>query len=892
MRIQGLPVAASGREYTPTPSQTEPDRFVGQSALAAMAPPGSKTGAVIPSAPLRLTAPDEAAEEPEKHRSLGSKIALAAGLSVVALGGVMAQAAPAFAQTVVAQDTTPVQVGSIQEVVDQFQAGKQFYVVGQPALNGVQLSPQEMAHFQQVLQKHPHAYVVLVARTDDVDGDDYTLSRGIGNSPEFQSVTNPVTGEKDAVVIMMYFNVDGDPGARKIFMRSEELPDRLGVGEQNFANEDGSPGELMQRFIDGYRATGSPAEGIGRVFDRVDTVISTDVRQAVDRATQSVGRAQTDLSAVKGQAAEFQRAHGPGGAIGNPPTQAWDGQLEQARAALAQKDYQQATRLAEGVSSAAQQAAQAMRQYEAAPGQVSGVQTTLGGVDRDLPGLEDNGHTQAARQAASEARAELEKYDQAYQAKDPSYQTHLDKASAAADRAASEVTASRDATRTAALIKDLAIGIGVVAVLVTAFVANSRARGARKEAQEELDQKTAEIGQKSAELLEILNTADFYKVQNSTATKQRVDALMKDLTDALTLVGGADKFLKEARDLVNPDGLGKVKNMFSTANYRQAQALLTDPEKKLNFSYNDSSRAVMEQGSGASTWREQLEKLGSSLAFEKSLSEVLQMMDEKRDAAKEELIFVQDPPGAGAKAVQSARAAVAQADSTLQNAATQHWEANGPDHSWWKFFSQDVKEEVTAQDLAPARATLAEARKQLSAAEGALSRQDYEQAYESGREAARTGGKADLEGKEAVRTAKGRFDGQVSKLESQARARREAEEARRRQEELDRYYAEQARRERERPHYDYYPPAPSHHSDSGSSHHSSSGSSSGGSSWSWGSGSSGSSGSHHSGGGSSSGSHHSGGSSGGSWGGGGHSSGSRGGSSSGRGGSGSRGGSW
>ncbi|MEW6277070.1 MAG: hypothetical protein AB1758_00505, partial [Candidatus Eremiobacterota bacterium] len=66
----------------------------------------------------------------------------------------------------------------------------------------------------------------------------------------------------------------------------------------------------------------------------------------------------------------------------------------------------------------------------------------------------------------------------------------------------------------------------------------------------------------------------------------------------------------------------------------QAIGLLTDESTKLPFDLHDSTRAVMEKGSVAETWREQLLKAGNSRVYEKSLKEVLLEMADKRDNAQ------------------------------------------------------------------------------------------------------------------------------------------------------------------------------------------------------------------------------------------------------------------
>lgn len=607
------------------------------------------------SAPVSIAAVDIGSVPAETH-SFSHKLMGAVALGLTGFGvvaGMVAMPQPAFAQTIsttqvnhqaataTATDNrvrtqTPVNVQSVQQAVDKFDKTHQLYVVGQPALNGTPLTKADMARYAEVLKKYPNAYVVLVDKTTNVQGDDMTLSRGIGNSAEFQGVVNPKVGERDGVVVMIYHNVNGDQNHRKIFMRAESLPDKLGVGEAAFAAEDGTPGPLLNDFINAFKNEGKDIPGsLEVVLQKVDGTIDNYVQQTVGQAEQNVQAGHTALDGLQPKVKEFQGKYGSGGSLGSPDVAGWQKQMARADEALGNKDFQTATTLSTGVVSAVRTQETAMANYGQAPAIAQDVQKTLNQVKGELGGLSANGNTTSARTSYQTASQEMESYNTAYKAKDPSFQEHLQKARGAADQATKEVSASKSETETIKNVKLGAAATVTLAVLAVSIVMNRRAAAKGRKAQTELDEALKSIGDKSNELMKLLNNADFHEIAGYEGkTKELADQLRENTVQALTLVGGASKFVDEAQALVHPHGAKALQNLFLTRNYNEAIELLTDDNKKLSFSFNDSSRAVMEKGSKAETWRQQLIQQGTTREFQKSLKEVLLAMADSRDAAE------------------------------------------------------------------------------------------------------------------------------------------------------------------------------------------------------------------------------------------------------------------
>ncbi|MEW6281094.1 MAG: hypothetical protein AB1758_20940, partial [Candidatus Eremiobacterota bacterium] len=605
--------------------------------------------------PAQVPAAEDASPASRRSAAALAILALATAAAVVGplLAPSVAQAAP-LRQAQATRNLTPVQAGSVQDVVDRFSADRQIYVVGNPVVNGVPLAQGEIARIQDMLKGHPNAYVVLVGGSANLSQDDLTLSRGIGNHPAFQGVVNAKTGEREGVVFMIYTGVtDPDFVARTgkdraIFMRSEELPDRLGVGEAQFADpQTGAPRELMQLYIGAFQQGKGVAGGLGAVLERVNSTIAAHANQVYGAAETAVKEAETAFQEVQPRVKEFQQKHGAGGQLGSPDLEGWKGQLARAREALSRHDFATATSIGQRLAGEIGAYRTAIGEYEQAAGTAGQVEDLLRQTQEKLSTLEDNAQARSAREHQRAARESLEAFRVAYEAKDPAYSGHLEKAQSEAQQAARQAQASEDATQLWRNVKIYGGSAVVVAILAVAFALNRRAAGKGKEAEQELEAAMAEIGQKSRELLDLMNRADYQKVSHYTGRTQKLaEELVSHTADAITLAGGAEKFMAEAGNLIHAKTLGgRLANAFTAKNYERAIALLTDPEQKLPFDLKDSTRTVLEKGSQADSWREQLLRAGNSRVYEKSLSEVLTRLADRRDQAAHLLRQIEEKDG-------------------------------------------------------------------------------------------------------------------------------------------------------------------------------------------------------------------------------------------------------
>ena len=179
-----------------------------------------------------------------------------------------------------------VPITEVADAIAKFNISQQLYIQGNT------LTSEQISRLITTLKANPNVFVVVMDYSADVFADDETLSLGIANSAAFESVVNEVTGERQGILIMVYF--DSNQG-RKIFMRSEALPDRLGVGERNFADENGNPKELLNLFIDAFQNEGKDVPG---ALDVLINRINGTIRQQVSHTVERTQRQRLILIAV------------------------------------------------------------------------------------------------------------------------------------------------------------------------------------------------------------------------------------------------------------------------------------------------------------------------------------------------------------------------------------------------------------------------------------------------------------------------------------------------------------------------------------------------------------------------------------------------------------------
>ena len=579
----------------------------------------------------------------EAHRQTSKGTALKVALGLVGVGGALlsmastaqaqVQVRPASAQALSladsCRDPKPVFAGSVQDVVNQFSASRQIYVVGQPQYQGQTL---DYKQFQDVFSKHPNAYIVLIAQSDNVKSDDYNLSRGIANSPQFKGVVDKETGQSNGAVFMVYFKVTDqkfiqETGKdRAIYMRSEQLLDDAGVGENDFSDrETREPRALMQTYISAVSGGKSVPQAFEQVLNKIDAGVETHVGSTVRGAQAVVDQADKQLDTVSDQAHTFQKKHGTKG-LGQPPLDSWKAQLKSARDSLKARDYGAATQTAKSLQASLTEYSGRLAQFEQAPQQAQEIRTLITQLEQQVAQLPSNGQADQARQSLQQAKDQMAAFQQRYDANELDFQPQLDGARTAAQQTQHHVQAS---TQSAAALRNLklygsaAVGVGLIA---TALILNYKARGHRKEAESELDQAIGAMGDKSKELIRVMNESDVSQIAAFTGTTQKLaQELMADTAEALALMGGGEKVLAEAGELIKGDSFGsRLKNMFVSGNFDKAVELLTDKEQPMPYELSDAKDLPLEKGSRAEGWRDYLMTVVVSKAGQESF---LQMLD-------------------------------------------------------------------------------------------------------------------------------------------------------------------------------------------------------------------------------------------------------------------------
>ncbi|MCA9796238.1 MAG: hypothetical protein KC910_30735, partial [Candidatus Eremiobacteraeota bacterium] len=268
------------------------------------------------------------------------------------------------------------------------------------------------------------------------------------------------------------------------------------------------------------------------------------------------------------------------------------------------------------------------------------VRQQIADLEKALEKAPTGSHIEQAKEDLAAARTAFEQYQAETRGKSGDPLAAIESAQGSATSGLEHV---KQAHHDETVRRNVLIGVAsalTMATVATGLIANAKARAKKKEALAALSQAEADIGQRSKALIDLMEQADFKNIASYGGETQKLaQEVIESVTDSLTLMGGAEKFLAESRQLIEPNS---PRNLFTTGNFTRAIGLLTDPEKRLPFSFEDSARAVMEKGSRAESWREELERRGASREFEKSLFEVLQEATKAGGKAKRGLAQIED----------------------------------------------------------------------------------------------------------------------------------------------------------------------------------------------------------------------------------------------------------
>ena len=586
------------------------------------------------------------------------KMALAGALGAVSLVGI-ANAAQAQVVTVSTQQqvrhTEPVRVKSPEEAVEQFSAENQLYVIGNPSFEGALRNertpyleslpvrtPINLDDFEAVLKDHPNIYVVINGDyVDDLNESEIVVGSGIGKSDEFMSVRHQTTGEKNGVVFYINLNVNREqqPTGRATLMRAEGLADEVGVGDGRGGDgfdawfPNGRPGKLGSIFVDSFA---NDEKSLARSMDDVFEVINSTIDQhAEGRLTTAQNQVQSaDRLMTQAQAAResFQQLHGEGGQLGSPSVEVWQRLSREMHSALEDSDLSRVAELHDTLSAELKTYKSGTEQYlQAAQGR-GHVEQSMSDLSKLLARMPENSEAALAREAYSEARDAVLNYQVALDAKDLNTGDKYRDARMMERRVRASIQDSFDAQalkRNTAIGATAAVGLGLLAA---GYVAHKKASKQEEQASAQLLQVQAEIRDYSDKLLTLLDSTDYDTVAGLTGeSKELSDRLMASSLNALTLVGGVEKFVAEARSAIEGKNLvQKVRNYFSSGNFTNAQQLMRTDEsgKSLSFETKDSQLALLDKDRTSAVWREKFLKAGQSEEMEANLNTLLKQMVE------------------------------------------------------------------------------------------------------------------------------------------------------------------------------------------------------------------------------------------------------------------------
>ncbi|MFN3362029.1 MAG: hypothetical protein ACK421_11490, partial [Pseudanabaenaceae cyanobacterium] len=123
----------------------------------------------------------------------------------VICGFVLLFSSPAVSDVLVSQAigsrrTDVIRVSTPRAVIDRFASNARVYVQGNP------VSTREIDRLQQIAARHPNLFVVLIEYSNNLAQDQTNIARAISNHPSFLAVRNPVTNEREGVLIVVYFS--------------------------------------------------------------------------------------------------------------------------------------------------------------------------------------------------------------------------------------------------------------------------------------------------------------------------------------------------------------------------------------------------------------------------------------------------------------------------------------------------------------------------------------------------------------------------------------------------------------------------------------------------------------------------------------------------------------
>jgi hypothetical protein len=491
--------------------------------------------------------------------------------------------------------TLPARYTSMTDIARSFDGKSKVYVAGKPFVGNA-----EIEAFQKLTEKHDNLFVFLVENEADLERVKKQLSDSVFNHPAFEGMVNPVLGEKDGMAILYVKN--SNLGA-KSYLMTEALQRRLDVGEPSFSG--GNLGQVYQ----GAKAQGKNIPGrFTAVLDEIERVVSAEERSVVSSSSAAIADAKASITAVQQQASQFAKANQVKGAISEPPVAKWQTLIAQAETALKNKQFVQASKVAQGVSSETQAFSEALGVFSDGAARLKELEAQIATSENEIKDWSASDTTNAISSDLAAARLKLKDAKAAFSAGELSFSTRVREAESLVFSASSAVNDAKAAqSRSAALLYSVLL-MAFGASATAGFFANRSARAARKRAFE-----LYENAKNESTLL--VEGADAFATEVKfltlvSSTDPLVKQIQNHMSNVVSSINGFERVFREVRNLIEPNGIA---NRLTVGSYKQAIAYLEDADATISFDPYDLPEYL--QADGLKAWATYSAKgaLGESL---------------------------------------------------------------------------------------------------------------------------------------------------------------------------------------------------------------------------------------------------------------------------------------
>ena len=504
----------------------------------------------------------------------------------------------------------------VAQVIQQWSPRQHLYVQGSLGLTTSQLMGLE----SWIHQKGPHWTVILM---EDASFQRYTNREGrietgmdavelsvsdLMEVGSFRSQTNPITGEQDATVFILFLR------QRKFSYRASEAQNRRGLGQNRWIGKLDRPAFRAMR-------------GGGRILDAVrDTITSINLplsravveeqkiaeqkriqrQREIDEMLVRLGEVENKLERIQSSASEVKQALPDSTAdLTNPDIASITKQMSEIKLSLKKEDtlLGSAKESTDIVDNASDDWINLYREYERFETSEKQLQ------QRSEQLQEDAGDLRSELGASfSDVEKMLTDARGAYEIADSKFQNHLNSATYALENATSKLQtlrtelAQKEARKTFIQRAIATIGSVFAAIFAGLLLWLNRKRAPAKDrAKERLVQREKEVRDELDGMGELLKRADVVIGDREAIARKGYQGKTKDLSSKalddidqiLVMSSSVDKVIDEAKQKIEPTSLWtKVTNWWSPENFNEGFELLEN--KPIEFDENEGIALVRE----------------------------------------------------------------------------------------------------------------------------------------------------------------------------------------------------------------------------------------------------------------------------------------------------------